>query len=683
MTMRHQTRHPLLAPATALLVLGMFPTLVRAAPASEGASRSTEPAEVTLSDASVACAQQASRVAPKALGDQLLKVRRSAAHCAAEHKGESKELDRCLAIAELRVEKACLLFNRGYRPENVRNRVAEQELSAAAALIDQVERGDLAKLPTQGLIESAYYSQIDGSPQPYVYYLPKRKPAGRKFGLFVFLHGYAGDLDKVNWIMYMYSDKLNLLAEELGLIPVLPFGRSNTEFMGVGEVDVLAAIAEMKHFYAVDEQRVFMSGGSMGGSGNYTIACHYPHLVAGIAPIAGRYSYYLWKEIDRDSYTGFKRIQTDMDYAEAMPQNLHNVPASIFHGGGDYLVKVGQSRGMSRLLRGLGQKVDYMEFGDGDHWIWGRCFTHPPFVEWLRTTSAPAWPDTIKFKTYTLKYDRAYWLQINRFERWGRPAFIDAKATDNGAIELNTRNVAEFTLTPQQRVVGQGGHVRLVVNGQPREGAVAKGRVHIQLSDPAGSGPQKSRDICGPVRDAYCSEFLMVFGTQGQGDRDMRSAIKAGQEWVDFAKGRAAIKPDTAVSVQDIAKRNLILFGDVESNSVVSKIAAGLPVVIRGDEFALAGRTFPRPESSLLMVYPNPLNPSRYVVLNVGKFWGKYLSINHKLDHVPDFIVFNDSRDTDGNNKFLCAGYFDRNWQFSEDLTWDAGRGNAGKAPVE
>ena len=680
---RRHARHGLPAEALSLLLLGVILPPVCAAPARPGHAQDTDWAEITLSDASAISARRAAEAASKSLGGKLLKIRSDAAHCAAAHKGQSRNMDRFLAIAELRVEKACLLFNRGYRPANLRDQIAEQELDSAAAVVSDIERGADLKLADRGLIESAYYSEIDGSPQPYVYYLPKRKPANGRFGLFVFLHGYAGDLDKVNWIMYMYSDKLNSLADELGLIPILPFGRSNTEFMGVGEVDVLAAIAEMKRFYPIDDRRVFMSGGSMGGSGNYTIACHYPHLIAGIAPIAGRYSYYLWKDIDRDTYTGFKRIQTDIDYAEAMPQNLYNVPAYIFHGGGDYLVKVEQSRGMSALLRRLGQQVEYKEFSDGDHWIWGRCFTHPPFVEWLRKTAAPPWPDTIKFKTYTLRYDRAYWAQINRFERWGRPAYIHAAAGKDGAIVVSTRNVAELTLAADEALVGQRDHVRLIVNGRTQEATIANGIVRAQLSKAQGSGLQKTHDVCGSVREPYCSEFVMVFGTQAQGKRDMQNALKAGREWVSFAKGRAAIKPDTLVSPQDIAQRNLILFGDAESNLVVRRIAPKLPLHIAQAEFVLAGRTFPRPESSLLMVYPNPLNPARYVLLNVGAFWGQFLSINHKLDHVPDFIVFKDSRATDGNNEYLCAGYFDNNWQFSEELTWDAGKGNAGRAPVE
>jgi len=641
---------------------------------------------ITLSNGSDFAVQQAARSAGTATGQRLKALHRRVAECVTKHKGQSPTLDRFLALAELRLEKACIFINRGYGrysflPEEIVK--PKQELDRTEAIVTAIEQGEELGLPSEGFVESAFYSEIDGSPQPYVYYLPRNRPQQDKLGLFVFLHGYAQDLDKVNWVYYMYSDKLNHLAESQGMIPVLPFGRSNTEFMGVGEVDVLEAITQMKRCYPIDEQRVFLSGGSMGGSGAYTIACHYPHLIAGIAPIAGRHSFYLWKDIDRQTYVGFKRIQTDIDYAEAIAPNLHNVQAHIFHGAQDRLIKIGQSRNMAALLRGLGQPVEYTEFPDGDHWIWGRCFTHPPFQKSLRKSRSPRWPRTVKFKTYTLKYDRAYWVRILRLTRWGPPATVEAEACADGTIRLTTSNVRRLTLGPDPKFLAGRDRVTTVLNGQTRQCRVSGGRILLETGRNPVSGTQKTRSICGPAREAYCSRFMMVFGTQSGDDTDLRTTAKAAQEWVAFAKGRASLKSDTSVTGEDIAHHNLILFGDAETNSLIGRIAPKLPIKITRDEFALADRTFPRPAANLLMVYPNPLNPSRYVLLNVGTFWGRHLGINHKLDHVPDFIVFEDRRAPDGNNEFLCAGYFDNQWRLDEDLMWEAGKGNDGKIPVE
>ena len=637
---------------------------------------------LTLSDSTSFAFSRSLKAAPEPLKTLLRSTHKTVSDSVAKHRDHKPGPDRALALAELKVEKACLLFSR-YRAGTMRDHMARAELEQAAKAVADVEAGRPLALPTQGLVESAFYSEIDGSPQPYCYYLPKREPPAEGYGMFVFLHGYVGHLDKVNWIDYMYSDKLNALAEEHGLIPMLPFGRSNTEFMGVGEVDVLEAIAAMRRFHKIDPRRIFLSGGSMGGSGNYTIACHYPHLVAGIAPIAGRYSYYLWKDIDRATYTGFKRIQTDIDYAEALPQSLRNVPAYIFHGGGDYLVKIGQSRGMSKLLRSLSQPVEYAEFTDGDHWIWGRCFSHPPFQAWLDSTRSPTAPRTVQYKTYTLKYDRAYWLRINDFERWGPPAVVTATASLAGAVTLTARNVADVTMTLGPEFVGARDKVDLVVNGAKHVLPIRSGQVRWQSRPTPAGALRKTHEICGPVREGYCSRFTMAFGTGGVSQQNLRPAMRAAHEWVDFAKGRAEIKADALLTDDDIKQGNLILFGDPSTSRVMREIAGKLPIGITPTEIVVGGRHFSRPQANLLMIYPNPLCPKRYVVINVGKLWGQYLSINHKLDHVPDFIVFTANRSSDGNNEFLCAGYFDENWRLREDLIWDAGKGNAGRVPVE
>ncbi len=646
-----------------------------------GAGAAQLPDSILLSPTSSRDVAYAAQQAPKGLGEKLRRTYAEVAAVVRRLKGRRKETDRWLALAELRLEKACLLLTR-YRAGDYRDAAVRKELEKAGGIAAELNAGRKPKRPASGLIEAAYYSPIDGSPQPFVYYLPKRKPGPAGYGLFVFLHGYVSYLDKVNWIEFMYSDKLNDLAENLGLIPMLPFGRSNTEFMGVGEVDVLDAISEMKARLPIDGSRVFLSGGSMGGSGAYTIACHYPHLFAGVAPIAGRYSYYVWKDIDRSSYIGFKRIQTDMDYAQAIAQNLFNVPAFIFHGSGDYLVKPAQSRGMAKLLRKLGQPVQYKEFKEGDHWIWDLCFQWPDFVEWLKTRRAPKWPRRIKFKTYTLDYDRAYWARILRFKQWGRPAWIDVQAKPGGRVEVSTHNVAGLALRLGPALMAGAARATVVVDGRKRVYPIpADGEVSIGLA-PRPSGLLKRRGLCGPVREAYCGPFLMVYGTQGDVS-DARAALLAGRDWIRFAKGRALLKADRAVSEEDIARNNLILFGDAQSNSLVKRIADALPIRIGPKAFEVGRRRIARPAASLLMIYPNPLNPRRYVVLNVGTVWGRHQAINHKLDHVPDFIVFRDKAAPDGNNEFICAGYFDPQWRLRDDLIWDEGQGNVGRVPLE
>ncbi|MBM4082690.1 MAG: hypothetical protein FJ278_23490, partial [Planctomycetes bacterium] len=172
------------------------------------------------------------------------------------------------ALAKLKQEKARLLVHR-YTPSDLRDQLVMRDLELGKRIVEALAVGKLPLRPDTGIIEKAYIADNDGSAQPYVVYVPQTLKRGEKVPLFVFLHGYASYLDKVNWVELMFSEELGNLCEELPMIAMLPFGRSNTEFMGVGEVDVLKAIELTKKFFPIDDGRVFISGGSMGGSGAY------------------------------------------------------------------------------------------------------------------------------------------------------------------------------------------------------------------------------------------------------------------------------------------------------------------------------------------------------------------------------------------------------------------------------
>ena len=71
------------------------------------------------------------------------------------------------------------------------------------------------------------------------------------------------------------------------------------------------------------------------------------------------------------------------------------------------------------------------------------------------------------------------------------------------------------------------------------------------------------------------------------------------------------------------------------------------------------------------MIYPNPLNPDRYVVVFSGYPWGEMRGSNHKYDLLPDLIIYNNQFDPAvKTNHSLCAGFFDTQWKLSDELTW-------------
>ena len=585
--------------------------------------------------------------------------------------------DPALAAARLSLEKAQLLLG-GYRPSYFRNMRISKALGKGKLAAAQIGSGRLVEKERRGFHEKAYLSDIDFSPQPYLVYVPSGYDGKERVGLLVFLHGYASDLDKVNWIEMMYSEDMERLAEREGFIALMPFGRSNTEFMGVGEADVLRAIACVKREYKIDGDRVIVSGASMGGTGAYTIACHYPHLFAGVFTITGRVDYYQWMGIEKRALPRFKQIQTDVDYPRELLPNLAHIPVYIFHGQTDPLLRVEQSRLMARLLRELKQPVRYKELAGRGHYIWSAVFTDPSLSKWMRERRRPVAPRRVAYRTYSLKYSRAYWLRIDRFQRWGELASVAAEILDRGRIRVQSENVAAMTLRPGRALLDWKRPVRVEWNGKVETcRPTLSGGISLLRGPVLPRALRKTRDLCGPVREAFASRFLLVYGTCGSAADAKKEAQRAQGgllDWYQFAKGVAAMKSDKRVTDADIRDCHLILFGSPSTNRLVKRIAPDLPIKIKNDVYVVGPRKFPRGEASLLMIYPNPLNRKRYVVIADGEPWGKMLPANHKLDLVPDFVIFRQEADKDGTmfqtNRFLCAGYFDSAWQLSDRLTW-------------
>ena len=71
-----------------------------------------------------------------------------------------------------------------------------------------------------------------------------------------------------------------------GVLLVSPHGCGTTEYRGIGENDVLCVLEEVRKRYRVDDDRVYLTGHSMGGTRAAYLALHHPDQFAAVAPLA-------------------------------------------------------------------------------------------------------------------------------------------------------------------------------------------------------------------------------------------------------------------------------------------------------------------------------------------------------------------------------------------------------------
>src|SRR5207237_3754252 len=122
-----------------------------------------------------------------------------------------------------------------------------------------------------------------------------------------------------------------------------------------------------------------------------------------------------------------------------------------------------------------------------------------------------------------------------------------------------------------------------------------------------------------------------------------------------------------AVTDNDIAAHNLVLWGDPASNKVLAKIADKLPIRWDGQSIHAGTRSFPSTHHVPVFIYPNPLNPKRYVVLNSGFTFREYDYLNNarQVPKLPDYAVIDITTPPNARypGKVVRAGFFGEKWE--------------------
>jgi hypothetical protein len=264
-------------------------------------------------------------------------------------------------------------------------------------------------------------------------------------------------------------------------------------------------------------------------------------------------------------------------------------------------------------------------------------------------------PPHIRFVTYTTRFNRCFWVTAEELEKHYQRAEIDARR-ENDRTTVTSRNVARI------RIEGAG---PVVLDGQQfaHAGVFAKAKgkwAKAGAEEPA----RKRHGLQGPVDDAFVDSFLCVRPT-GSGTKATDYGLQAltifQHDFSKWLRGDPRVKDDSAVPASDIENSNLILYGDPWSNRVIAKIVAKLPVRWTKSEISLGGRTVDAATHAPVLIYPNPLNPKRYVVINGRHTFSDsdWRGTNANLyPHVGDWALV---RLADGETAY--SGFFDEHWK--------------------
>ncbi len=190
----------------------------------------------------------------------------------------------------------------------------------------------------------------------YLLYLPSDYEINKQdLPLIVFLHGSGERGDNLELVKTHGPPKLIEQGLKFPFIIVSPQCPGNTRW-SVEHLDVL--LDELCSLYRVDEDRIYLTGLSLGGYATWEMAAVYPDRFAAIAPICG----------------GGDPRKADV---------IKHIPAWVFHGAKDNAVPIKRSQEMVDALKKAGADIKFTVYPEAGHDSWTESYINPELYEWF------------------------------------------------------------------------------------------------------------------------------------------------------------------------------------------------------------------------------------------------------------------------------------------------------------
>ena len=565
---------------------------------------------------------------------------------------------------------------------------ARFQLKTAAERAAALREGKAPWTTTSGLIVRGYLSRIDGSVQPYGLVVPPTwaPNSPHKFRLDFWFHGRGETLSELSFL----NDRMKNPGEftPANAFVLHLYGRYCNGSRLAGETDFWEALEDVKRAYPIDEDRLVVRGFSLGGASCWHFATHFASRWAAAAPGAGFSETAEFLNVfqsEKLTPAPWEQRLWRLYDSTTSALNESMVPLVAYSGEID-----GQRQAANAMAKAMA--AENLELAQVIGPKTGHSYERTAKVELNRRIDALAargrdpLPSTVRFVTHSLRYNQMAWVTVDALaEHWEPARVVATLKADGDNIVVTTTNVTALTLElppglapfdPVQPVMVEldGYRIRESRIGSDRswkasfhkEGAVWKS------GPPPTDTLSKRHGLQGPIDDAFMDSFLFVRPT-GQpynttvGAWVTNEFTHAVEHWRRQYRGDARIKDDAAITDADMAAHNLVLWGDPQSNALLARIADKLPVKWTVAGVIVGDKTYPADGNVPVLIYPNPLNPRRYIVLNSGFTFREYDYLNNarQTPKLPDWAVIDITKPVTSRapGGIAAAGFFGEKWE--------------------
>jgi hypothetical protein len=559
----------------------------------------------------------------------------------------------------------------------------------AAGFLERAEAGHDPYPEQRGKIVSrAYVSPISQRRQGYTIFLPQGYDPARAYPLMIVLHGGSsnGNLflgvvlgNNMSWLEYdahLWDDFEPQWSPDW--IVVAPDGYGQVLWRWMGEQDVLDVLSDVEKHYRVDPDRVHLNGVSNGGVGTHNIGMRQAWRFASVIAMAGAPS---WIQ-----YTGGR--QTDVDRtvlgAQSGMQLLENAwnTQYSYHQG---LRDPGPMR--PAFVAELDAEVARLHVPATGHWydaghdLLYLVHRHGHFYEGLVDVRRQTHPAEVTLLSGDYRAARQHWLTVTRITNYPVIARLHAKA-EGDTVTVETRGATAFSIDLRDAPLAVGESARLLVDGDEayRGPRAALGHVvHLVRTGgawrtgfpPRAPGLEKHAGLSGPLADAYYGRMIHVYGTQRAEDVDVlrRTAERGARGWPLWLWSVSQqVVRDVDVDQAMMESATLVLYGGPGDNAVLERLRERLPIHVEPGAVVLGTRRFEGDDVGTRFIYPNPLAPEHYLIVQAGATAAAAAAGNNLPDFLPDYVVYDGTSTRERQRLVMprqgtrAVGFFDDSW---------------------
>lgn len=460
-----------------------------------------------------------------------------------------------------------------------------------------------------------------------------------------------------------------------------------------GRLDALEVLNIAKEKFKPNPQRIYLTGHSMGGHGTWFLGATYPDLWAAIAPCAG---YPTLKEygsadglIPANASSGMEQLLLRASNQSDVPKlaaNYKSLGVYIFHGDSDRTVSVNYARQMRKLLADFHKDMSYYEFPGGEHWFGDQSVDWKPLFDFFKwhtiahdstmnsidfTTASPGISSkyrwiSVEQQVYPLQYSR---VQLNR----NKKAKTITGSTEN--IQLLKVDLTHFGNNATINITLDSLNTIQYTTISTNDSLfLTKKNNQWSIADKPGMD-QKGPHRYGTFKDPFNHRMIFVYGTKGNATENKWSFDKArydAETWYYRGNGAVDIIADKEYSPEKYAGRNVIIYGNANTNSAYNILLNDCPVKIERNKVRAGNEVWEGDDLGTYFVWPvkgSAIN-SVGVVAGTG-LKGMFASNANQYfagaSGFPDFMIYRLGMLQSGVNEIKMAGFFDNEWKLSGD----------------